>query len=128
MRPASASRIFWKKRAEKYAEEWDCLKSAYATKQYRTKNANKIFEDNDSLCKTYVSDKVSLGDYNFNIVCKEKTYVLNIDEMELHVYQDDFAIVFVKALNMSYADIETIKIINDKNSFYRNKKHFSHIS
>ena len=104
----------WKKRAEKYTEEWDCLKSAYATKQYRTKNANKIFEDNDSLCKTYVSDKVSLGVYKFNIVCKEKTYVLNFDEMELHVYQDDFAIVFVKALNMSYADIETIKIINDK--------------
>ena len=60
-----------------------------------------------------MSDKVSTGEYTFNISCGISNYILDIDEMELHKYSDEFAIIFIKALNMSYSDIDIIKSIND---------------
>lgn len=99
--------------SRKKAETWDEIRSEYASQKYRNKNARKIFDGETPLCKVYASEKVTQGGYTFNVDCKQKIYKLHIDSMELHMYQEDYAIIFIKALNMDYPELNDIKNINN---------------
>lgn len=89
-------------------------KQAYMLRQYLSTQARNIYIDN-SICKIYMYPLEEDQNPTYKIGTKEKEYNLPIKEIELHVYNDEVGILFIKVLNNNdKTTIDDILQINNK--------------
>jgi len=98
-------------------EEEEC-RQAFMLQQYLSASGKNLFindENDDCVIYEYGLNKDDNSKYYYRIVCKEKTYDLMIDSIELHLYKYGMGIIFIKTLNVdSNSTLQDIKTINDK--------------
>lgn len=73
-------------------------KQAFMLRQYLSINARKIFLE-DGICKIYTYPLEEAKKPTYRIKLKEQEYNLPLKEIELHVYNDEVGILFIKVLN-----------------------------
>lgn len=96
--------------------DYDDLKTKFSCLQYLNESAKKIFSSipsTDHICKQFKIPNKLLTGYQYNIEFKGKTYSLNIESIELHLYNFNIGILMITTSNDKYCDIEEIKLIND---------------
>lgn len=96
-------------------EQKNIYRDNFMLKKYLSNSAKQIFfnkNGDEAICSVY-KYPFKENEYIYHIKKGDDIYKLPIEDIELHIYSCGVGILFFKALNYKYCNIEDIKIIND---------------